>query len=290
MSSAARLPLGDTRPVPDDLRGVWVRTLLQTDTLAEHVGAPPSDTTSWVRWLQTGRWHADLRVPRRALQGRTAVPLAAQSPAQLALLAEQQGFVGVTQVDTQPTGEVCTWLRAHDFQPPSLQPDAGWLLFERPDRLIEVGIHADYNEVWERLPGSDGRFVALAGLDVDGQDDGRRLLLAGRYLMRVRPRRASWPRGMPPGMTLVEALLHQPERALDWLDFEIAFGTFDGTVWRVERATLPVLEDRVLPCTLHRLDARVACVSLPVEPGGAAAPEPEAWQVLEWDDPSGSLG
>lgn len=288
MSRAARMPGAEARPVPADLRGVWVRTLLQTETLAEHVGAPPSDTTTWVRWLQTSRWHADLRVPQRAFHGRVARPLAEQTPAQLALLAEQQGFVGVTRVETQPTGEVCTWLREHDFQPPSLHPDSGWLLFERPDRLVEVGIHADYNEVWERLPDSGGRFVALAGLDVAGQDDGRRLLLAGRYLMRTRPRQAGWPRGMPPGMTLVEALLHQPERARDWLDFEISFGTFEGAAWQVQCSTLPVFENQTLPCAVHRLDERLASVTLPAEPGAAA--EPEAWQVLEWDDPAGSLG
>ncbi len=277
-----------TAPVPDDLRGVWVRTLLQTDTLAEHAGAPPSDTTSWVRWLQTSRWHVDLRVPERALQARHVAPLAQQTPAQLALLAEQQGFTGVTTVETHPTGEVCTWLRHTDFQPPSLHPDAGWLLFERPDRLVEVGIHADYNEVWERLPGSSGCFVALGGLDIDGRDDGRRLLLAGHYLARVRPRQRGWPRGMPPGLSLTEALLTQPERAHDWLDCEISFGALHEGVWQVERSTLPELDGQALPCQLHRLDARMAGVTLPVRPG--APTEPEAWQILEWDDPEATLG
>lgn len=73
MSRAARMPGAEARPVPADLRGVWVRTLLQTETLAEHVGAPPSDTTTWVRWLQTSRWHADLRVPQRALDRKSVV-------------------------------------------------------------------------------------------------------------------------------------------------------------------------------------------------------------------------
>ena len=35
-------------PVPDRYHGVWVRTLLETPE--------GRDTTTWVRWLQTGLW------------------------------------------------------------------------------------------------------------------------------------------------------------------------------------------------------------------------------------------
>jgi len=263
--------------VPDDLRGVWVRTLLQTDTESP---TPGSDRTSWVRWLQTSLWHADLRVPVDALADRPHRPLSQLNGAQLAHLAAQQGFAGTTTVEALPEGEVCRWHRVCDVQPPALTPDAGFLLFETPDRLIELGVHADYTEVWERLPGSTGRYMALAGLDATGQDDGRRLLLAGDCLMAVRPRRAAWPKGMPPGSTLAEVLLSQPERATEWLDTDIAFGRLAEGRWLIERASLPEREGQRLTLSVQRVrvDGEPGLGLAEVELGG----ERQAWQVLEW--------
>ena len=80
--------------VPERYHGVWARTLLETPG--------GRDTTTWVRWLQTGLWHGDLRVPadadRRTPQG----------------LAQQQGFAGTTAI-TRPDPdqpEVCTCVRS----------------------------------------------------------------------------------------------------------------------------------------------------------------------------------
>ena len=84
-------------PVPERYQGVWKRTLLCTPTLR--------DQTTWVRWLQTSSWHADLRVPHdRAAAGPH--------------LSLQQGFCGRTVVEQGEGVEVCTWHREHDFQPP----------------------------------------------------------------------------------------------------------------------------------------------------------------------------
>ena len=86
--------------VPSAYHGVWVRTLLETPE--------GRDTTTWVRWVQTSRWHGDLRVPADADR---------RAPAGLAL---QQGFGGVTEVQraTPHQPEVCTWHRQLDYQPP----------------------------------------------------------------------------------------------------------------------------------------------------------------------------
>ena len=70
------------RDIPDDFRGVWQRTLLQTDTEATH--PPASDSSSWVRWMQTSLWHGDLRIPESARQGRQPRPLSALAADQLA--------------------------------------------------------------------------------------------------------------------------------------------------------------------------------------------------------------
>lgn len=268
------------RPVPDDVRGVWRRTLLQTDT---DTGQPPlEDHSSWVRWMQTSLWHADLRVPHSAMQGREARPLCELSAVQRAALAAQEGFAGITQVDNLPEGQICNWLRRTDYQPPALQPDAGWLVFDRPDRIIEIGVHASYNEIWERLPDSIGRFVTLAELTDDGQDTGARILVAGSYMMKVHPRIARWPRGMNPGYTLTDVLLHSPDQALDWLACEVSFGRLSPGQWAIERSTLPEREGQVWDWAMQRVDAHRALVQQ-----GASS---TTWQVLEWCCDSDHIG
>ena len=182
-------------PVPAAYRGVWQRTLLETPE--------GRDTSTWVRWLQTGLWHGDLRVPPDAPR---------DTPEGLAL---QQGFGGTTAI-TRPDAalpEVCTWQRTIDFQPPRSTPDAGHMVFETPARVIETGIHGRYLEVWERLPDSLGRRIALARLDADGQPTAERLLVAGVYCMHLRPRAAAWPADLVPGETLGDLIRRHPKQA-----------------------------------------------------------------------------
>ncbi len=243
-------------PVPDRYHGVWQRTLLQTP--ATH------DTTTWVRWLQTSLWHGDLRVPPEA--DRTTV----------AGRAGQQGFGGTTLI-TQPDPaqpEICTWQRQIDLQPPRSTPDAGHMVFESPDVVHETGIHGQYFEVWERLPGSLGTRIALAALDATGTPTAERLLVAGRYLMHLRPRTAPWPLSTAPDDTLVDAVARHPQQAEALLDFAIAFGTLEHGEWAIERATVPALEGLAQDFSLQRESEHLAVV------GNARLPR--RWRVLEW--------
>lgn len=240
------LPEPAAAPVPARYRGVWQRTLLQT--------SDTQDDSSWVRWLQLGRWHADLRVPHAARLGSPGALAWPYSPPLQAQLALQQGFAGITQVETGSGGEVCTWHRLVDYQPTSANPDAGRMFFDGANRVVETGVHGVYHEVWERLADSTGRYLALAEpARSDGQPPAR-LFLAGRYLMRVRPCAYVW----------------QPE-------FEISFGTLESGRWHIERSTRPELERARLALALERtgLDqAQVQAVwagSLP-------------WRILEWED------
>lgn len=240
------LPEALAPQVPACYRGVWQRTLLQT--------ADSVDDSTWVRWLQLGRWHADLRIPHAARVGAVAAqggPSREQTPAQLRL---QQGFAGITQVNTGVGGEICTWHRLVDYQPPGTSPDAGHMSFETAERVIEIGVHGAYREVWERLEGSTGRSIALAEpARADGEAPVR-LFLAGRYLMRVQPRPWVW----------------QP-------DFEISFGELDAGSWRIERSTRPELEGRRLAMQLERTGLDEACMAVDGRPG-------QPWRILEWDD------
>ena len=238
---------------------MWQRTLLETPT--------ERDTTTWVRWLQTGLWHGDLRVPLEADRNTPAGR------------AELQGFGGTTLI-TQPDPkqpEVCTWQRQIDLQPPRSTPDAGHMVFESPDVVHETGIHGKYFEVWERLPGSTGTRIALAALDDQGTPTAERLLVAGRYLMHLRPRSAAWPADTAPDDTLAEVLARHPQQAEALLDFDIRFGTLERSVWTIERATLPAWEGSARACTMHRtshVEATVQCDGLPLR-----------WHVLEWHAP-----
>jgi hypothetical protein len=249
--------------VPDHYRGVWVRTLLETPT--------HRDDQTFVRWLQTGRWHADLRVPAGLV--RPAHAPARWTPAEHAALSTQQGFCGVTEVQTRDERDVCTWHRRIDDQPPGLTPDAGWMEFESSERVIETGVHGIYREVWERLPDSTGRSLVLERTDEAGGAE-TRLLVAGRYLMRVRGRTAAWPADTAAGTPLAEVLTREPADAAARLDFEISFGALDGEVWCIERSTLPALEGKRLRCMLSAGDGKHARVAL----DGEELP----WKIVEW--------
>jgi hypothetical protein len=264
---AGVLPGADGSAVPARYRGVWARTLLE---------APGErDDRSFVRWLQTSVWHADLRIPVMA-RPVAAQPPGAQPGQPLALrLAGQQGFCGITEVRQQAEGEVCTWHRRSDFQPARDGADAGWMVFDTPHRLTETGVHAPYLEVWERLPDSVGRCIVLAGLDSSGRDSQERVLVAGRYLMRVRPRRLAWPGDLQAGQALAEVLARHPALAGELLDFEISFGSLDAGRWTIEHSTLPELEGRSLPCRLQHeseLQARIE--------GDFST---LSWQIIEWN-------
>ena len=248
----------NTPEVPARVRGVWVRTLLQTPTA--------TDTTTFVRWLQTARWHADLRIPADA---RGAGP----GEGAVAGLARQQGFCGVTTVEQRGADEICAWHRRVDFQPPGPHPDAGRIVFETPDRLIETGIHAEYLEVWERLPESTGRCVVLELLPAAGEGRTTRLLVAGRHAMRVCARATAWPVDTTRDDNLAALLRRHPQRH-DLLDFEISFGTLSAGRFHITQSTLPALEGSSSACQVRRISAQEAVVD-----GDAAAAH---WRIVEW--------
>jgi hypothetical protein len=265
--------------VPDDYRGVWVRTGVHPTAVQAAAEASKAATAplTWVRWLQTSLWHADLRVPDQALDARQAAPLASLTPEQLASLTHQSAFAGCTRVDPYPDGELCSWLKRNDYQPPEQLPEAAWMVFLTPDRVMRIVQHSDVTETWERLPDSVGRYRVLSGTDASGQDDGRLLLQAGVHLCLVRGRRRPWPRGLKAGNALVDVLLAQPEHALEWLDHEVSFGRCEGGVWRIERSTLPEREGLSLACEMRFLGASNEAEVLL---GDTTC----RWQVLEWTE------
>lgn len=231
--------------VPLRWRGVWQRRVLAAPGVY--------DTTTTVRWLQTATQHADLRVPAASRPAGTGEAAWRQR-------AAQQGFFGRTERRLVGDREQCWWHREHDFQPPPASPDAGWMAFDGADVLIECGVHADYLEVWQRLPGSTGRHAVLAR----GPHDTERLLIAGEHLAWVRARPRPLP-ACPPGTPLADVLqaASAGERAAA-LDMLIVFGRWDGATWHIEHASQPQWEGQRLPLQVscEGGQVKVACPAL----------------------------
>jgi hypothetical protein len=236
----------DSTAVPPYYQGVWLRSVLDTPEQC--------DTTTFVRWMQLRHWHADLRIPAAALSARAAVPLAQCSVAQLALLATQQGFCGITQVTTEGADAICTWQRLVDYQPPGPAVDAGSMVFEDPDCVIETGIHGPYRERWHRLPGSTGRAIALTQPTHAGALPSARLFIAGKYMMRVQPR--------------------QQHGA----DFEISFGLIKAGLWHIERSTMPQYEGQCVAFSVTRCGPGKATATATVVMDAWC----DEWEILEW--------
>ncbi|MFT5533822.1 MAG: hypothetical protein ACI802_002057 [Candidatus Paceibacteria bacterium] len=235
----------DSALVPDRYRGVWQRTLL--DAPGVH------DTTTTVLWMQTGRWHADLRIAAGRPDFTGVGSLDVCDVEQLAWLASQQGFAGITEVDITSGQDICAWHRLVDIQPPGLTADAGVMEF-MPAYLVETGVHGPYIEHWIAVPESHGESaVYRCGSD---QDRMQLLLVAGQQVMRVRDRRCAWPSGLAAGTTLGQMLLSlslPQQRSL--LDIEISFGTRTDGGWRIEHSTLPWLEGQGVTFAIDEVDS-----------------------------------
>jgi hypothetical protein len=254
--------------VPSRYRGVWRRSLLKAVEV--------HDVDSLVYWMQTSRWHADVRIPASRPDFSHVRSLHDCDRAQLCWLASQQGFAGVTEVETSGDTEICRWHRLVDFQPPAATPDAGAMQFE-PDRLVETGVHADYLEHWQRVPHADTGFAVLrqratAGSAANGKM--RLLLIAGRHVMHVCSRSHAWPDDVLQPFD-ASALDDQTLRAM--LDFEISFGLRTAKGWRISHSTLPWLEGQDIEVQLASPRSKL------VELGWNGDWSP--WEVLEWEPP-----
>jgi hypothetical protein len=103
-------------PTIAECSGLWRRTLL-----IEADGSRNTGTN--VVWLQGLSLFVDVRGPDEGFAGRLDQRL-----------------------------DIFEWDRLVDLQPPGL-PDAGRMSWDG-DILVEVGVHADYTEHWERQPGA----------------------------------------------------------------------------------------------------------------------------------------
>lgn len=177
--------------VPTWIQGVWRRERVER-------GDGSVDRDTRVIWLQTPTLYADIRIPK-----------VRRSP------AGQQGFAGWLTV----VGQVCTWHRPIDRQPPTRPPDVG-TMFRRGRRMIECGVHANYLEDWRLLDDGQGRFLALARGAGKMQE---LLVMAGHHF--------------------IAAAAASEHRA-----YELSYGRIDRRTreWRIELSTARAREGRAL--------------------------------------------
>lgn len=222
-----------------------------------------------VRWLQASRWHADVRIPPRRPDFSGVASLANCSHEQLIWLAQQQGFAGVTEIDSSAQPDICRWHRVVDFRPPASTPDAGTMTFE-PTRLTEIGVHAEYLEHWSRVADTASGFAVFQMVEEASQPS-RLLMIAGDVVMHVRARAIDWPTDLP-----LDADMTQFDDAAlrTLLDFEISFGRRIESGWQIAHSTLPWLEQQRITVALSSPvdDAIDLCWN------GIWS----RWQILEW--------
>jgi hypothetical protein len=219
--------------VPQRYQGVWRRTLLTAPEVY--------DDRTLVLWMQTARWHADLRIPADRPDCSGCTSLAECSRAQLLCLLKQEGFAGITTVN----GTSCEWRRQMDYHPKGWR-DRGEMAFSTCARALdEYGIEADYAERWERDPASDqsgwvARSSSAAG-PVLWLRSGKRFMLARPRAMDATETLAIWSRASANRASIEEL------RRL--ADFEISYGVITGDDGCILHSTLPwrELQSVVLP-------------------------------------------
>lgn len=219
--------------VPPELTGVWRREVITTPRGLH-------DATTQVMWVQTRSWYADIRVPATRPSRPGAAGFGDFTPEELVGLASVQSFAG--QLTTTP--KLCAWRRDLDFQPPDPTPDEGTWEIDGPV-MIERGVHADYEEVWVREPGSQSGLMAFR-LDHDTAAPGRKglMVVAGDHFLAILDR----PRPLPAGESLaaiVKAELETtgPAAAASRLAMPSCYGRLGGaTPWEIRLSSWPWLE------------------------------------------------
>jgi len=203
--------------------GAW-----QRDWIRRH-GGPP-DASVEVRYVQTPSMFGDLRIPADRPDVSQAASFADLSDAQLATLAHQNGFVGVTTMD----GANATWHHEIDFQPAAGGADVGRIEPAGEGKMFEHALDDSYVESWSAIERGDGGFFAVR-VERGGRVD-QLLAVAGEHFIHARARAVA----LPPGESLTALIAKtQPPRdtLIAYLDCEISYGTTRG--WQIERSTLP---------------------------------------------------
>lgn len=210
--------------------GAW-----QRDWIQRHGGA--LDRAITVRYVQTPSVFGDLRIPADRPARSPAASFAELSDDELAALATQNGFAGVTTVD----GANATWHHEIDYQPAGGAADIGRIEPAGDGKMFEHGPGGSYVESWSALEPDAGPYFA-ARLARGGRVD-QLLAVAGGHFVYARARRDP----LPPADSIRDAIARTHatrEMIIAYLDCEISYGTVRD--WQIESSTLPWLQGQRL--------------------------------------------
>ncbi|MFK7753157.1 MAG: hypothetical protein AB8B51_11475 [Sedimentitalea sp.] len=144
----------------DHLQGHWQRDWIKAPGFEDH--------TTRVHWLQAGALFADLRVPRDRPDIAGHSCLADLGPPALRRLMESEGFAGHITVEDSK----CTWHRQINWHGEHGAADIGLMSFDEAGGLIEDGVLAKYQELWQAVPqpalrGAQLRCGAMTGFLIE---------------------------------------------------------------------------------------------------------------------------
>lgn len=217
------------------VQGLWKRDWLKSDA--------KFDSSTQVFWAQSGTQFVDIRIPeqRPTLEGKSC--LEDLDASELLQLVKAEGFAGNISLNNS----VCTWNREINWHGQSDDIDAGKLWFpDQCDVLIEDGIHADYQEQWNKVPtqGFQARSISVEDMD------GFLLWSTTRFIYGL---------GVPEARSsgkVIEELHNQiisPD-AFALFESEYCIGRWQGDIGISELCTNPFSENQV---TLQKQDGAV---------------------------------
>lgn len=222
-------------PAPEWLTGVWERKVLSFE------GADP-DYSTRVFYVQTPTLFGDIRIPESRPDVSNVISFEELDDTELEELAKQEGFAGYVEIE----GDIVTWQREIDFQPPTGIPDTGRCTLDK-QVMIESGIHLDYSEKWQRIDDGNGQFLAMR---IDGDEGGlgnQILVVAGDHFLYARGRKHS----LEPAKSLnhlFQLKNLKREQIVRYIDCEFSYGFIRNgkKPWEIYLSTLPFKEGQTL--------------------------------------------
>ena len=206
-----------------------------------------TDSTTAVFWLQSHGLTFDLRLARDRPRPQSAGALLRCSADDLVRLAEAEGGIARTIVDSDPALPATAVLRWDDwdaFQPYAKWPEPG-LLRRVGDCLIEFAPSGAYVEDWRHQSAETGPLIGLRLLDERDTETGRvlhrggGLVVCGRHAGLVRGR----AQPLPPNRRAADLVRERP-RDRELLEaifgFEASYAeSAAGQAFVVKASTLP---------------------------------------------------
>jgi hypothetical protein len=214
-----------------DITGLWHRSLIAWPD-------GRTDTTTFVRWMQSPSLFVDLRQPTGRPSFEDAGCLRQLGRAHVEWLALQEGFAGEIRFD----GQFIEWQREIDLQPMSAFADVGRFWFEG-DMMVEEGRDVPYIEHWHRQLPSPQSCNGI-GLYEERSGRGGIIVRVGDRFMYARARAFD----LPSGLDLRQHIRTVPalHEAQDLIDCEISSGQIGADGWRIEHSSLPFKEGQML--------------------------------------------